>query len=220
MTHLSTKLQRRALERSNDVELERNISNNLEMRVEDRHGVRSLALQLAECRGDGDGLANNLGPERREQVELEREGVKGVDLEGESFSLVGKRENDRVRDGDRVGFRSHDELERGLSTASGFAQLDGRREGNTANGSVGVAEEDLDEGLLVEVAVAVCDARKREVVSVDGSSSDGRLLSVQIRKGMMGGGSDKDGMRSDSRSMGSRSAEDKLPPPGIIWSAC
>jgi hypothetical protein len=83
-------------------------------------------------------------------------------LEREYLTFVSEGEDHAVRHGDRVGFRGHDELERGVLAATRlFVEPDGGRERGASR--VGVAEEDLNEALLVEVAVTVCKRGGREL---------------------------------------------------------
>lgn len=117
------------MERFYDVDLERDVADDLEMRIEEGDDVRSLALEVGKRRWECDALADDFRPKRGEEVEFDGERVEGFDLEGEDFPLVLKREDDAVGDGARVGFRRHDELQRWvLATACLLVQSHRGRE--------------------------------------------------------------------------------------------
>lgn len=163
---LPSELELRTLERLDDVDLERDVANDLEMRIEEGDDVRALTLQVREGRRQRDSLADDLGAKGREKVELERERIERVHLEGKDLALVAEGEDDGVGDRDRVGLGRHDELERRmLAPSSCVAEADGGREGGTRR--VGMAQRDVDKRLLVEVVVSVWQSQHARMSLVE-----------------------------------------------------
>lgn len=79
------------MERFYNVDLEGNISNKFEMRVEQGDDVGSLTLKIREQRRKGDSFADYFRTKGGEKIKFERESGEGVDLEGEDFSFVTER---------------------------------------------------------------------------------------------------------------------------------
>jgi hypothetical protein len=144
-------------ERFYDVDLEWNVSDHLEVRVDYRNDVRTLCLEVGKGRRVCDCFADHLGSESWEEIEFEGEVGERVDLEREDFSFVGEREDDRVRDrrARGVGFGGHNELEgRSLTMVRLIVKSNGRRERRSSG--IRVSESNVYEVLLVEVVVTVC----------------------------------------------------------------
>lgn len=76
-------------------------------------------------------------------------------------------------------------------------------------------EGDLNEGLGVEVVVPVWQVDVKVSATalppISHQLLKGKGKNVQIRKGIIGGGREREGMRSESRSIGSISADDMEP---------